>query len=46
MFIHESAFRNARAVDLTDLGGEMVSIHELAEEWQRHLFCDEDRDAI
>ena len=46
MFIHPFAFSNARAIDTTELGGEMVSIHELAEEWHRHLFCDEDRDAI
>ncbi|TCP90332.1 hypothetical protein C8J31_101170 [Rhizobium sp. PP-CC-2G-626] len=46
MFIHPSAFSNARAIDITDLGGEVVSIHELAEEWQRHIFRDEDHDAI
>lgn len=46
MFIRPSEISNARAIDLTDLGGEMITIHELAEEWQRHLFNDEDRDAI
>ncbi|WP_192820038.1 hypothetical protein [Pseudorhizobium pelagicum] len=46
MFIRPSDVSNARAIDLSDLGGEIISIHELAEEWQRHLFCDEDRDAI
>ncbi|MFN3320122.1 MAG: hypothetical protein ACK43M_15350 [Allorhizobium sp.] len=46
MFFPTSAFRNAQAIDLDDLGGELIAIHELAEEWHRHLFCDEDRDAI
>lgn len=46
MFIHEYAFRSARAIDITELGGEVTAIHELVEEWQRHLFCDDDADAI
>jgi len=45
MFIHESAFRNARAIDINELGGEVTAIHELFEEWHRHLFCDEEIDA-
>ncbi|NTF08013.1 hypothetical protein G6L37_17750 [Agrobacterium rubi] len=44
MFIYPYEILRARAIDINELGGMVLGIAELPEEFQPHLFRDDDPD--